>query len=269
MWRCCLVLAFACGRIGFDASTGDSGTPDMLAPRCDGPGLATLPATTGGGIQLVRAFGPAPNAPATTPFRAVVDLAWEPRNLTAGAIYAVVRGECGSLDASTIEPCTETSTGSCRVCTSPTPACSDFTPPPSPARVRYSIVVVSSSGAVQSLADDARFIVDVAVPPSNMVLVHRASANREMCNLLNTPSDADAHHRCAYSGPGGAPHRAHPDSADLNLPAGFYDFGYDLFVDRWETACNWTLTGSSEPSTPGAIGDVYYATLHGRCYVMT
>ena len=83
-------------------------------------------------------------------------------------------------------------------------------------------------GARVQLPDDADFVVDVPTPPPNMVLVHRASVNREMCDLLGSATDRTQHHHCAYMGPGAIPLRAHPDGPDLQLADGHYDFGYDL-----------------------------------------
>jgi hypothetical protein len=243
---------------------------------------ATDPPASGGGFQLVRAWGAAPNAPAGSPTSDTVALAWEPR---AAPSYAVVRAQCAvAIDPATIVPCTATTTDACLACTSTSTACRDDHALPSPARVRYQVFVADAGGTATSSPDDTDFVVDVPTPPPNMVLVHRASVNREMCDLLASPTDRTQRHRCGYTGIGAVPLRAHPDSPDLGLPTGFYDFGYDLFVDRWEAGCNWTHTadggmcgpggtpGDCEGDTPGAFGvtgNVFYSPVHSHCFVFT
>jgi hypothetical protein len=271
----CLLLA-ACGRIDFDP-IGGSGAP-LCSPA------PMFPPVSGGGFDLVRAWGGAPDA-LVPPSTDAVELAWESR----GAVtYRVVRTQCAAdPDPSSTAPCTSDTVGSCRACETTTTQCLDAAASPAPSQLHYQVVVLDNVGQPTAMLDDPDYRVDVAVPPPNMVLVHRASVNREMCDLLGSPTDPAEHHRCAYSGPGGVPLRAHPDSPDLMLPDGFYDFGYDLFVDRWESGCPWTHqadggmcgTGSSpgdctsnDPSAPlgaGVTGNVFWGSYHGRCFVMT
>ncbi|WP_413293379.1 hypothetical protein ACLSU7_18520 [Bdellovibrio sp. HCB185ZH] len=76
----------------------------------------------------------------------------------------------------------------------------------------------------------------------------------------------------------------------MTFDPGYYDFGYNLFVDRWETGCNWTMQsqggkcgtrsspgdttnvdgsciGTSTPtSSQGKLGDVYYQLASGGNY---
>ncbi|MGK5084689.1 hypothetical protein WDW37_15450, partial [Bdellovibrionota bacterium FG-1] len=84
-----------------------------------------------------------------------------------------------------------------------------------------------------------------------------------------------------------------PGAAALGLTAGYYDFGYNLFVDRWTAACNWTSQASGgmcgigasagdcfaslgrdggglriKPSdTIGAIGNVFYDRKANICWI--
>ena len=275
-----MVLASACGRIHFDplaSNDGGDGGEDAAIAMCTGAASATLPPASGSAFLLVRAWGAAPNAPAGTPTRDTAELVWGP----IGPAYTVIRSVCGGdPDPTTTTPCTPTTTASCVACTSSTSTdCIDANAPPAPTRARYQVLVTGE------LAVDPTLTVDIAVPPPNMVLVHRASVNREMCDVLGSPTDPTQHWRCPTTGPGAVPLRAHPDSPDLGLPAGFYDFGYDLFVDRWETACNWThaadggmcgagsasgdCTNNSGIETGGVVGNVFYSTYDGGCYVMT
>jgi hypothetical protein len=275
-WLVLCALA-ACGRLGFDP-TPPAAPLDGATPACTGS-AATDPPASGGGFQLVRAWGAAPNAPAGSPTTDTVGLAWESRG---AASYTVVRAQCAvAIDPATTTPCTPTTTDACLACTTATTSCRDDQALPSPARVRYQVFAGTATAS-----DDADFTVDVPAPPPNMVLVHRASVNREMCDLLASPTVRTEHHRCAYTGIGAVPLRAHPDSPDLTFPPGFYDFGYDLFVDRWEAGCNWThaadggmcgpggTSGDCESSAtgPGAFGvagNVFYAPYNSRCYVNT
>jgi len=319
-WLATLALVAGCGRVGFvarplDAGPGFDAGPDYDAgpgfdagPDYDagpdhdgGPGFdagpdydagpprdagPTGPTVSGGGFALVRAWGAAPNAPAGSPRVDTVELTWEPRRLPPGGAYAVVRDLGGvAPDVTATATCTSTSPGPCRACFGTTTDCIDASVAASPARYRYAVVVLTSAGLVMADPEDPRYVVDVPVPPANMVLAHRASVNREMCDLLGSVTDPDALHRCPYTGPGAVPLRAHPESPDLGLSSGFYDFGYDLFVDRWEAACNWThardgglcavgatagdCVGTSPPGGSGVPGNVFYSPYNGRCWVRT
>lgn len=122
-------------------------------------------------------------------------------------------------------------------------------------------------------------VVRVLVPPNNMVLVHRWMANLTMCKILNRDGltvaqggvDVRNNYRCAYTGPGNT----------FISDQGYYDFGKDLLVDRYETGCNYTASpacngtfdnsciGDEEPSSFGVEGDenaIYYNRSNGKCY---
>jgi hypothetical protein len=127
-----------------------------------------------------------------------------------------------------------------------------------PQQYDYVVVLSTTNGAAGDWPEevpaasgaDIPYRIKVAIPPDNMVLVHRDSANYEMCQLMGKTSDPLNHQRCLYSGPVGqtqysgftSPSVAVPTPLALN-PA-YYDFGYNLFVDRFEAACNWTQTST-------------------------
>lgn len=87
------------------------------------------------------------------------------------------------------------------------------------------------------------FLFAAHVPDPYMVLVHRESANYEMCQLLGKAPNPRRFNRCEYSGIAAVPRRT--DGTGLDLDDGFFDFGYNLAADRHALACNW-----SRPATP-------------------
>ena len=69
--------------------------------------------------------------------------------------------------------------------------------------------------------------IKVPVPPANMALVHRWSANREMCeNLMGRVTDRNNNYRCLYVGPGSYEN--------------YYDIGQHSFWDTVPLGCNFT-----------------------------
>ncbi len=62
--------------------------------------------------------------------------------------------------------------------------------------------------------------VRVVVPPDNMALVHRWMANQLFCARIGASAIRNQNFRCSYDGPGSV--------------EGYYDFGRDLIVDRFE-----------------------------------
>jgi hypothetical protein len=84
----------------------------------------------------------------------------------------------------------------------------------------------------------------VAVPDNDMVLTHREAANRSMCALMGQRSDVLNYQTCPYSGPGAKP--KYYDAAGTlpvtDLVSGnVYDFGYNLFVDRYEAGGKYSV----------------------------
>jgi hypothetical protein len=164
-----------------------------------------------------------------------------------------------------------------------------------PPRYRYTMALrhLTTSGATTSsyveafpMPDVEKFSVAVPVPPDYMVLVNRESANFEFCYVQrkSTP-DPLKKNRCQDSEVGNKPLNSGPGNAGLNLEDGYYDFGYNLFVDRYPLACNadtandlgdFTTTKSTAYGTrplgaTGGLPDVSYsisgsgATGHSSC----
>lgn len=244
------------------------------------------------GVMSVMAFGEAPNAPydAADPKRVpkdrLVRLTYLPFSTANGATkYKIVRTlKNAKLDISTTTQCTSTTDTSCWVCDnlSGPDTCDDVNVAAPPKRYDYAISQYFTDGTdswVEELPEvNSEFRVTVAIPPRNMVLTNRDAANYEMCDILGRASDPKNHQRCEYTGIGAVPFNSGPERPTaLNLTYGYYDFGYNLFVDRWELACNWTRAadggkcgagatdgnciGNSAPSnTIGKNGDVFYET---------
>lgn len=269
-------------------------------------------------VMSVRAFGEAPGAPAhpitpeKSPNQRVVELTFNAFTGVGNSVkYVVTRVIDGfTMDSSVASSCTDTTFTSCRACDSLTASngvifCRDTAVAASPARYRYSLSMIQTDAStgdtwVEPLPTDqdvlAQFSVLVPIPPKNMVLVQRDAANYEMCLQLNKPSDPQNFNRCPYSGIGAAPYSSGNNKPPLNLSNAYYDFGYDLFVDRWEMGCNWTRAanggmcganhtsgdcinfGSSSgsigapQSTQGKVGDVFFWMTSGSssgCYIAT
>jgi len=251
------------------------------------------------GVSLVQAYGNAPNAPSPQPTASQVTIVWPAfTGATSTTQYKLVRVALGApIDATTTTSCTSSILGSCLVC-SPTGAgsqtCTDTAVAPSPQQYDYLIsssVGLASTPALSSMAwslptTTPTYRVTVPIPPSNMVLVQRDSANYEMCFIMNKTSDPLNHQRCSYTGLGAVPYNSNPGNPALSsLSPNYYDFGYNVFIDRWEVGCPWTLATSggncgTDNVTPGncfgygapsnswgANGNVYYDTDYGGCYM--
>jgi hypothetical protein len=225
------------------------------------------------GVMNVRAFGASPSAPVhpsnpeRTPTTEQVDLFFRSfTGLGSSTVYAVTRTADGqSLDTSVEEPCDSTTITSCRVkCTSSSTTmtgsgvlwCKDDRVAPSPARYRYTMSILNSENG-ESWTEPVpaneidRYSILVPIPPANMVLVHRDAVNYEMCGQMNIPIDPTNHNRCPYTGIGAAPYNAGPGRPPLDLDYGYYDFGYNLFQDRFPKACKWTRAVDGGNCGPG------------------
>ncbi|MBL7543704.1 MAG: hypothetical protein JNL11_07795 [Bdellovibrionaceae bacterium] len=253
-------------------------------------------------VVNLRAFGASSAAPVhpvfpeRTPTAELVELSFKSFNgMDAGTTYVVTRvSENTYLDTSSEVPCDTTTKTSCRVkCSSSSYTmtgsgiltCRDEKAGPSPARYRYTMSVQHSSGTltwVEPLPKDNldNFSVVVPMPPANMILVQRDAVNYEMCGQMNAAVDPKNHNRCPYTGIGAIPYNSGPGKPALTFVSGFYDFGYNLFEDRFPLGCNWTkgsaggkcgsgqttgdCIGSSDvanvlpSSTIGSDGDVFY-----------
>lgn len=264
-------------------------------------------------VVNVRAFGQAPAAPLhpsfpeRTPRTEIVELAFNAfTGLGSDTVYVVTRASVGeTLDTSVSTPCTSSSVGSCRVKCTPSSAtisgigvviCRDQTAGASPARYRYTMSVQHTEGSetwVEPLPADRLdlFSILVPMPPANMILVQRDAVNFEMCGQMNATSDPFNHNRCPYTGIGAVPYNSGPGKPVLSFDSGFYDFGYNLFEDRFPQGCKWTTaaaggkcgvagatgdcigSGTAAPSdTIGVDGNVYQLILNwtnnpgGTCY---
>ena len=117
-----------------------------------------------------------------------------------------------------------------------------------PNKYDYVITLVRSGLAETYPKDpttgDAGYRTVVAIPPQNMVLVHRESVNYEMCRVLGKTPDPANLNRCAYTREGAIPYNVRDGEIPLNQLAqdfssagGFFDMGYSFFIDRWEEGC--------------------------------
>jgi hypothetical protein len=269
-----------------------------------------------GNVMQIRAFGEAPGAPShpdftyKSPSVRQVELVFNAFSAQGtSAKYVVTRAaQSVAMDSSTTAACTNTTTAACLVCADVvavggTVTCRDTEVGLSPVKYRYSLSLVhvdtaASERWVEPLPTNAtqleKVSVLVPVPPKNMVLVQRDAANYDLCQLMNKPADPLNHNRCVYTGIGAVPYNTGGNNPALTFDAGYYDFGYNLFVDRWETACNWTMAsqggsctsrgapgdtpisgnciGTAAPTTSqGKVGDTYYMmdTNGGYCYRAT
>lgn len=289
---------------------------DQTYSESFGSGTATDSSFAYRGVLNVQAFGAAPNAPLipTTvedptfainfpnflenPRQRLVRLTWLPfTGSNSETKYKVVRiAGTNSVDTNTSTVCSSSTDKSCTVCTvTGKTTCDDINVAAPPKKYDYIITLVKRNVStnddwVEELpkinSDDFR--VSVSVPPDYMVLVQRDAANYEMCRNMGRFSNPRKKQRCSYIGVGDRPFNSGPTKPPLNLNYGYYDFGYNLFVDRYRVACNWTrtpnacgkpegcihisaahATDSSPPSnTIGVDGNVMYSIGSGgsNCY---
>jgi len=255
-----------------------------LAGQLDG-NTATITMTTRGyqGFQLVNAYGPVTASAPPTGQPAVTEaiLTWlKFVDDTAGTNYKLVRVARGSpVDMTTTTYCTSSLLSSCLVCMKPKEntastslTCTDTNVASSPQQYDYLVSdaplgTVANSTAWTLPVSDTSYRTSVPIPPASMALVHRDSVNYEFCELLGLIPDPLNHQRCWYSGLGAVPYNTNPGNPPLNLPSTHYDFGYDLFVDRWNTGCDYISNGAGPPSGVGTVGSTYYDTTGGGCYI--
>ena len=221
-------------------------------------------------VSSVRAFGESPGAPThpTLPFKSpkvrTVELSFNAfTSLGMSQKYVVIRALEGiPLDTSAVETCTDTTERSCRPCGELSGSgmlfCRDTAVAASPARYRYTMAVIHEEGLeswIEPLPVDKTesMSVLVPIPPRDMVLTQRDAANYEMCvTQMNRTADPKNKNRCVYSGSGARPYNSGIDKPALNLEQGYYDFGYNLFVDRYSVGCNWTSSADGGMCGPGA-----------------
>jgi len=245
-------------------------------------------------VYYVRAFGESPTAPVSTdmpertPQATIVELIWpafvglsDPTTQ-----YVVTRVAADrEMNNQVTTACSVTTLDSCRVCKvsgAGALSCKDENVGASPARYYYAISLVQKDSStseewVESFPSDSgrKFQLLVPIPPANMVLIQRDSVNYEICKLMGKSSDPTNYNRCEYTGVGATTYSTGNGKPALNLSSGYYDFGYNLFVDRFENGCNWTSAamggkcgaggtsgdcfGTSTPSNSiGQPGDIYF-----------
>jgi hypothetical protein len=203
-------------RPGMDSILGDSATAQVKMP------LVTV------AWQLIQAAGPSPGSTTKIVYNAgleadeaFIHLRWKNTSSHSIALWKVFRSESATGTSINDEPLlTSTST---------TFLDQDNMTPGK--RYYYLVAGYDNLGKVLTLSRETY----VRVPPEHQILVHRESANFEMCELLTSEIDPKNFNRCSFSGLG-------------SNGAGFYDFGKLLFVDRYELGVNHTMR-------PGACGD--------------
>lgn len=145
-----------------------------------------------------------------------------------------------------------------------------------PPRYRYTMAIkhLDTANGMQGyiealpLSQSNQFSVLVPIPPNDMVLINREAVNFEMCAIQKSvTSDPLNHNRCASFEVGSSPYDSGPGSSPLHLDFGYYDFGYNLFVDRYPLACRnssqaeealaggaarWT-SSTAAPTTAGSV----------------
>lgn len=255
------------------------------------------------GMMSVQAFGNAPHAPALPKVR-LIRLTWPSfsgaisttkyrviRASTAYAIDMTTKTSCTSIipiESSCVVNCTNVGSGA--------QTCEDYDVGPAPRTYNYTVGLYKTDATTgetwtESLPtiNASDFYTKVSVPPDYMVLVQRDAANYEMCTMLGGAIDPRKHQRCLYSGIAATPYNSGPGKPALHFDNGYYDFGYNLFVDRYRLACNWTrnsascgpngcvgvngiVSGGTNPPNPayGNVGDSYfnldYTYYQTNCY---
>lgn len=213
-------------------------------------------------VVNIRAFGASPAAPVhptlpdKTPTTELVELSFKSfSGMDASAVYIVTRATLeNELDTSIETPCETSTESSCRVkCSASSYTmsgvgilnCRDLKAAASPKKYRYTMSIQHSEGQekwVEPIPQDSleNYSVIVPMPPANMVLIQRDAANYEMCGQMNAAVDPKNHNRCPYTGIGAVPYNSGPGKPPLSFINGFYDFGYNLFEDRFPMGCKWT-----------------------------
>lgn len=224
------------------------------------------------GWKNVKALGVRTNASGTIQENPSVTLEWEAFTPSSSATlsgYKVYRSTTsGGQDFNSPLTCNS----SVNTCTSSTLLSSQATkfvdslPSSLGTGITYYYVIrpVDSNG-LESPSTETYAEIDVPIPPSNMVLMHKWIANKEACSKMGATTDPDNHFRCVYTGPGNN--------------SGYYQLSNHLFVDRFEAGCNYSrapkcsssgCVGTSAPTNvlPSiAAGDLYYNRATGACSV--
>lgn len=243
----------------------------------EGNGQVTL-VVSHGGWTLIKAVGPktpAPQAADITSVSASVTLSWADASTTTGAVtsYNLYRST-SSLGQNFSSP----------IATGISTSAKSYTDTNVVAGTTYYYILGAVvNGKVERInpVTNVDAEVKVTVPPANMVLLHRWSANREMCLLMGKLPDRGNNYRCVTRTGANAP----PSTNN----SGFYDIGRSIFIDAYELGCNYTATNACTDatvnggaasacigirSTPNALvtaaaGSIYYSRRSWTCYVNT
>ncbi|MCB0355449.1 MAG: hypothetical protein KDD40_00490 [Bdellovibrionales bacterium] len=280
------VIQFGCRVNNKIESSTSASDPSLSEPEINPPENDDPSSLEFKGYQLVKAFGDSANSPSNQPKVKQVQIVWQPFGvLSADQQYVLYRTQVGSShDFNQSGACLGVTSSTCIVCSSTQNYCIDTNVAAAPAKYNYVVTYKTGSNiTVPDLVTQSYQEIEVQVPPDNMALVNRESVNYELCSLMGKSPDITNKNRCAYDGPGATPYASNHGSTPLTLDAGFYDFGYNLFVDRWEAACNWTrqldggmcgagaTAGDCVGGTPsngvGNDGQVYYNYQTGTCYL--
>ena len=152
-----------------------------------------------------------------------------------------------------------------------------------PPRYRYTMALRhldtpnGPTGYIESLPipQTSQLSVLVPIPPNDMVLINREAVNFEMCAIQKATTPDPLHHnRCSSFEVGSVPYDSGPGSTPLHLEFGFYDFGYNLFVDRYPLACrnntqieealqSGSARWTSSTAPVGSNGNVLYSAFSG------
>lgn len=139
----------------------------------------------------------------------------------------------------------------------------------------YEIAPVSG-GQVVVPATAADSELRVIIPPSNMVLLHRWAANKEICQLAGKTIDRTHNYRCEKEA-GKVPAPGTDENGNIDL-------GPSLFIDAFEQGCNYSYSAvepyqcespagcigthpSPQSLVRATLGSVYYSRQSGKCFV--
>jgi hypothetical protein len=98
-------------------------------------------------------------------------------------------------------------------------------------------------------------VLEVIVPPDNMVMVHRWALNKTFCNSTGEAVDRANNYRCRNAGLG----------AVLDTGVWYHDAQNHLFVDNYESGCPYDVIEDVRLSAAGPVGQVHYERGTGLC----
>ncbi|MBY0515830.1 MAG: cadherin-like domain-containing protein [Bacteriovoracaceae bacterium] len=118
-------------------------------------------------------------------------------------------------------------------------------------------IVPTALGELVSPSAVADQIIEVVIPPDNMVMVHRWMANRKFCEETGQTHDrASGTYRCLNLGVG----------AILDTGVFYYDQVDHLFINRFEAGCPFNFTENTRSmSAVGQLSKIHYERSTGEC----